>query len=254
MKFDPFNISKTPISPNELNLNNYLDTNGIELYHEILEKYTILFSRYNQKVLCVNKKGFIAEFLIPEKGVISKPLFTHELLHLNLRVNGIDNDQSLRNSIEKHSLFDVLNISEDNFSFIHNFLDHIIIFKDFKDMGYKDNEFVSDYNEDKFNNIIKRYLINEFENKKPSDYAVSFYIAKYIGLRSPVFNRNYSKSFKIMENLNPKLYQICKFFIDKYQLIASEEYNTIADQYNNIVDEFIFDLKHVLITQTARAK
>lgn len=139
MKFDLFNIDKRPVDKNTLDINIFFDKEGLDLLKEVQDYYNISFSYYNQKVICASIIGTDVEFLIPESSSINKPLFTHELFHLYIRTCGINNEKALRESFIKYGLLDILDISEDNFVSMHNFLDHIIFFQDFKNCGYKDN-------------------------------------------------------------------------------------------------------------------
>ena len=248
MNFDTTNIQRYPIDKEEVNvIDKFFDKNGKELYDELRDEYSFSFSYYNQNALVVNIQDKVAEFLIPLNGKINTALFTHELLHFSLISNGINNRKALLDSIKEQNLYEVLNISEDNLMYIHNFLDHIIIYNDFKDMGYKDNEFVIDYYENKFNKDIEAFLWYKFRDGTPDNYAISFYISKYIGLRSPInYIRDYSKAYKLMKSWDSKLYDICKDFVDEYQSISNEDYNFIRGQYNTIISKFISNLKDIL--------
>lgn len=248
MEFTPLNIYKSPINKQDLCIELFFDNNGLELYEELSSKYIFAFSFYNQGALCFSKSDGFIEFLIPQNKPISKALFTHELLHLYLRLNEIDNEQSLRNIIISNSFENILNPSEDNYMYIHNFLDHIIFYNDFKNMGYKDKDFVCDYYENRYSKDIEAFLWYKFQQNLPDNYAIGYYISKYIGLRTPICAiRDYSKAYKDMKKLHPKLYNSCKLFVDKYQLIANEDYDTISKMYNSIIEDFIIDLKSVLL-------
>lgn len=249
MKFDPYNISKREILDCNLDLSCFFDKEGLDLYQEIKDSYNLSFSYYNQKVICASVTGSDVEFLIPDSCPISKPLFTHELFHLYIRTCGINNEKAFRESALKYDLYDILDISEDNFIAMYNFLDHIIFFQDFKNCGYKDNEFVADYYENRYNKDIEAYIWYKFKDNIPDDYAICFYISKYIGLRSPVSSiRDYSKAYKKMKDLSPGLFAVCKGFVDKYQIMANEDYAIIARQYTDIIDSFILELKKLLST------
>lgn len=245
MEFDAKNIVCHPINTDEVNvIDKFFDKNGKELYNELRNEYSFSFSYYNQKSLAVNAWDKFAEFLIPVDCHINKSLFTHELLHFSLLSNGINNRKALLDSISQQKLHEVLNISEDNLMYIHNFLDHIIIYNDFKDMEYKDNDFVIDYYEDRFNKDVEAFLWYKFKDGTPDDYAISFYISKYIGLRSPVsYIRDYSKAYKLMKSWHLKLYDVCKNFIDEYQSISKEDYDSIHKEYEGIISRFISNLK-----------
>lgn len=248
MNFNTANIQRYPIDKNEVNVvDNFFDENGKELYNELKDEYSFSFSYYNQKTLAVNKQDKFAEFLIPVNEGINKALFTHELLHFSLISNGINNRKALLDSIEEQKLYETLNISEDNLMYIHNFLDHIIIYNDFKNMGYKDNEFVVDYNENRFNKDIEAFLWYKFKDGTPDDYAISFYISKYIGLRSPIsYIKDYSKAYKLMKGWHSKLYNVCKSFVDEYQSISNKDYSYIHEKYGIIISQFVINLKKIL--------
>ena len=247
MNFNTTDIHRYPINKEEGEIvNSFFDENGKELYDELKDEYSFSFSYYDQKALAVNVQDKTAEFLIPLDCKINKALFAHELLHLSLISNGINNKKALLDSIEEQKLQETLNISEDNLMYIHNFLDHIIIYNDFKGMGYRDNEFVVDYNENRFNKEVEMFLCFKFNEVTPSDYAISFYISKYIGLRSPIsFIRDYSKAYKLMKSLHPKLYNICKSFVDEYQSIANEDYSLIQEKHRIIISQFVKKIKNL---------
>lgn len=247
MNFNTTNIQRYPIDKKEVNVvDKFFDENGKELYDELKNEYSFSFSYYNQNALAVNMQDQSAEFLIPLNEKINKALFTHELLHFSLISNGINNRKALLDSIEEHKLYKVLNISEDNLMYIHNFLDHIIIYNDFKDMGYKDNEFVVDYNENRFNKDVEAFLWYKFKDGTPDDDAISFYISKYIGLRSPIsYIRDYSKAYKLMKGWHSKLYNVCKLFVDEYQSISNKDYSFIHEKYGIIISKFVKNLKNI---------
>lgn len=50
-----------------------------------------------------------------------------------------------------------------------------------------------------------------------------------------------------MKDLSPGLFAVCKGFVDKYQVIANEDYDIIAGQYTDIIDSFISELKQLLL-------
>lgn len=246
MRFDYLDIQRHPIDMDDLKFDLFFDEKGKEIYDEVSKKYFFSFSYYNQNALAVSVNGNFADFLIPQNKNINKALFTHELLHFYLRVNDIDNEKALRDSIDRNNLSEVFCMSEDAFMYIHNFLDHIIFYNDFKNMGYKDNDFCVDYKENKFDKDIEAYFWYKFEKNIPGDDDMSFYISKYIGLRAPTsIIRNYSKAYVMLKRMHPRLYNICKNFVDRYELIANEEYDDIYAKYKNIINDFILDLKQI---------
>lgn len=247
MNFNPYNIQATPIPMAELDINKIFDDNGLDLYKELQDKYIFLFYYYNQGGLAIDLNDSFVSFLIPQNKNVIKPLFTHELLHLYLQYNNINNKYVLLNSIKNFALSESFLFHENEIMYIHNFLDHIIIYNDFKEMGYKDNEFVIDYNENRFNNDVASFLRQKFKFNSPDDYAISFFISKYIGLRSPICSiRDYSKAYKMMRSLNPQLYKVCKEFVDEYTSISNESYSYIANTYRDIINSFIIKLKNVV--------
>ena len=249
MEFDFQNIKAQYIPVSKLNLESLFDDNGLDLYKELENVFEFSFYSYNQRTVAMDFDSITkcVKFFIPERGAIRKSLSTHEMLHIYLRLNEINNNDVLDNCIKNHSLSDVFFLDKEDFMYICNFLDHILIYKDFKDMGYKDNEFVSDYEEDRFCEKVKFFFWYKFEKNKPDNKAISFYLSKYIGLRSPVCKiKDYSKAYKYMKSLNPVLFEVCKDFVDKYIAISNFDYDSIYNRYTGIIDTFVYNLKKVL--------
>lgn len=243
------NIDIEPIFGSKNIINDIFDKNGFELYEHLKNKFIFLFSFYNQKVPAIhlNELCNTAEIFVPKNSKIIKPLFTHELLHLNLLANGINNKKAIIDCITNNRLPEVFNMATEDIMFTYNFLDHFIIYHDFKRMGYIDDVFVADYNENRFNKIVETYLEYSFHTTRPDDRAKSFYISKYIGLRAPICQiKNYSEAFNKMKNLYTPLYNICKSFVDKYENISKENYDIIHEKYYKVIDDFIIGLKTIL--------
>lgn len=230
------------IIKNSIALHELVDTHNQNLWDLVSSRYCISFAIWKQSTYgaFMNESGVL--MLIPE-NYSNKGLFTHELLHFKLRIEGIDISNAL------NTLFYIYNnlipiFEGENFTFTHNFLEHISIFDEFLNLGYNEMDFVSDYNDDKFNDIVETYLSDYLkDNGIYNAKALGFYISKYIGLRASRNKKdNFTRVYDLMKDIEPELFDICKTFIDEYEYISKLGYSRLQKEYASLLAVFVSQL------------
>lgn len=200
----------------------FIDSRNTDLWNTLLSKYTI--------GVLDNYSSYRLDYVSDEEPVaitVSNPhkigLFTHELLHLNLRKEGLNT----------FCFFESLEINNNREFIIPcaytlcNTMEHILFFDDFIDMGFNAEEFVSDYissihTKDEFELFTGMY--NNVSTRKGSIlyyYALMFTLLseKYMGLSR---NVELNKALKLDRSLYYRCMDFYEFILD-FDLSASEK-------------------------------
>lgn len=180
---------------------------------------------------------------------INTASFTHELLHIYLRVNGVfigaSFSDSIRNKIGLKSYFD-----ENLLEHIGNTLDHIKMLPLFIEMGFDKSEFIADYDTDKLteSRTIRLKLESKwFFKTRNFKMAVKLFLGKYFAVKAcPNQGFNYGDKLSRLEILYPALYFACESFLDNWSGFEIPSSDLIAGSYYDFLNDFVLELEALL--------
>lgn len=217
-------------------LKSLLDEKNKELWNEVNSIYNIKLKRYKGYIYASGISQKRAKIYIPNKN-ISSSLFTHELLHLKLNASNLHIGFYLFKLCENDDILSCI-FNYQNSMVIGNLLEHEFTYKQFIALGYKEDEFVCDYNTDKFTDKDKELI----KNSTGIDYdCIYFFISKYIVLKTiRESNRDYSDALMYMHSVNIDLFFIADQFYQKikelFQLPVQDAEIIIISTINNLLE------------------
>lgn len=209
---------------------NFIDDRNYELWNSMISQFRIGvnddYSKYELKYQDINSDVYILTDKLYSKG-----LFTHELLHLNLRSKGL-------NTVNYFEKF-----SQDVFRFsaltICNCIEHVLFFNDFVDLGYPKESFVKDYNNQEYNINLAIKIYSDVKTVGDSEILklVVFYLfwtfksEEYMGI-------DRTTSLDFLKNNEFELFKSCNRMFDEIISFDLEGQNVQA-RYNKLVDKYL---------------
>ncbi|UIR56702.1 hypothetical protein LZQ00_02535 [Sphingobacterium sp. SRCM116780] len=169
-------------------------------------------------------------YILTDK-MYSKSLFTHELLHLQLRSKGL-------NTADYFQMF-----SQDVFKAfaltICNCIEHVLFFDDFVEMGYPRETFVMDYDNQEYNidQAIKMYSDIKTLNDQAILKLVIFYLywtfknEEYMGI-------DRASSLDWLKKVESKLLISCNRMYDEIISFDLESTN-VQNRFNVLVSKYL---------------
>ena len=238
---------------------NLLDSRNIDMWKYLNSVYNIKveFGNYksydNYESYGVFSKGKSATIYVP-KNSLDIPSFTHELLHIFLRVKEI--------CISGHLLLAVRNepniknvLSERLIGHVGNCLEHIKMLPIFVEMGFKENNFIDDYTVNKLskedietlqkNFCVKPLLGSPYFSK----IYVDLYIGKYFAAKvCPNRSFDYSDGLNALKSINPELYSILDKFMGAWVDFDINNTDPITGGYHSMVYSFTSELEDWILS------
>lgn len=224
-------------------INQFIDGRNSDLWSLLNSNFKITVeSSNNGEYSCFTKSN--EAILYVDKNNICKDSFTHELLHIYLKHKEFYLGSSLKFMITQNRTLNRL-CSEVLLEHIGNCLDHLKMFKIYKDLDFRQEKFLLDYydykcTDEDLNNLKRNYKAGNIINAN----AVDFYIGKLVAILSDSnFENNYVKPLTIFKELDTKLYFTVErliedtkaFNLDNDDIFVS--YRDISDNfYSNLID------------------
>lgn len=215
----------------------FVTNRNVKLWDKLSEKFTIEIKVNSVKEYMIFVKNSHA-IIYYNPVNICEASFTHELLHLNLDYH----DFYLCSAIKRNMASDSLFLTMFNTSMTEplcNFIEHKMMFKDYKKLGYVADLFVIDYFEKKINqkeiySLIKNYKINNKINVRASN----FFVGKLGSLFGDVNTKHdYNELYSIFKNLDSDLYNaVANLFVES--LKHDYEKADYIYNYRDIADNF----------------
>lgn len=174
--------------------------------------------------------------------------FTHELLHIDIKERGILFSKYLTDSIGDDSDLNYL-FSKDLEDHITNCLEHSKLVDEFVEMGYNRNLYLTNYNS---KHLSKNHLINIKETYKKEGYYEREFVDAFIGhLFAGLFDvnpkHNYKSEYRILKSIDKVLFELIVAFKNDWD---TYDFNNPEDDYEEIIDLFIDDLKGWVLNKT----
>lgn len=186
---------------------------------------------------CYGEENLIR--LTIESNNPSPASFTHELLHAYLRYNECFIGAALKNFVRNDDFLCSI-LSLDLLEHLSNSLEHAKFLPMFLNLGFKREEFISDYHIRKCTNeqlamISKSYIIQGKINKEAVDPYIGI-LSAMIADPNPEFD--YSKEYNIFQNLDSTLYESIIYLFSDWKEIDVESNNFLDDNYRDVVHMF----------------
>ncbi len=215
-------------SRNSLLWNELNSTCSISIESTELDEYAIS-SKDNNSIIYVSKNN------------INSSSFTHELLHLLLRKKGV-NIGTLLSLLVRNKRFLSNIFSEGLIDHIGNCLCHVKMLPPFLEMGYKKEDFISDYGINKLTESdlleIKALLLDN------STSGINFFIGKFFAAKAcPNNDFDYSSNLKLMQEMDTELYCILDDFFLAWNQYDYTDENPITGGYREFLSDFIAQLE-----------
>lgn len=218
--------------------NKFLDIRNRDLWNYLSEKYTIgVNDEYS-----FYKLDYLDEinpvYILTDKSY-SKSLFTHELLHLELRSFGFDASQALPESyllmnsdVEKFRSQIAYNLA--------NNIEHIIFLKRYKELGFPMIEFVSDYYTSNYSeNFFAQFNYIKLNPLLENIYDL-FFLSSYITMYSELKNElNRGVELGKLLEINSELYSKVNYFGNFIEELNPYLDNKAQTKLKNAIGELI---------------
>lgn len=195
-------------------INKYLDEKNTELYNKLSGNYKISLIKINEQrpdgrndlwqCLPVGKDFNISYY----KDVKTTASFTHELLHIDIIDKGFANFEKLFPHIkegERNLIFQPI------IGHINNIFAHPKFYDDFINLGYAENEFLTDYHQEINLEKIMAKINEDFANLGlPNEgiweYITAFYTAK--DNRNPSKNETCENLLQFLQRIDNRLFYL----------------------------------------------
>ncbi|MGS0526441.1 hypothetical protein ACU8V7_15945 [Zobellia nedashkovskayae] len=228
-------------------LKSLLDERNTELWNTLNSSQNIVLeSSFEPNYITNFKEGKITIY-IDDKS-LNPADFTHELLHIKLKSNGLNIGKYLSDKIaENENLYYLF--SKDLIDHIGNCLEHVKMLPIFIDLGFKNNQFLSDYNTKKMSSgQLKEIKVRYREGGIYDREVIDSFIGSFISMKADNNRMNkYNDLYKSCAKLDKKLF---KTLVDFWEDWISFNYNDPNDKYDDIVQYFVEDLNDWIENKT----
>lgn len=224
-------------------MNKYLksltDKVNIALWNEMDSSYSITLKESPEPNHIVNFRNDGEIILYINEDNLTTASFTHELLHIYLRHQGVNIVAELNDKIAKSEKLNYI-FSHDLRDHIGNCLEHIKMLFIFIKYGYKNSDFIDDFYEPKMTDITLYNFSSVFKESGIYDRdAIDCYIGKFFGMKA-CNNKafNYTKYYKALKELDLGLYNVLLRFSNSWVDYDVEKYDREYLIYlQNFIDE-----------------
>lgn len=220
-----------------------IDTRNEKLWNDLNGKYKIIFKdSISGHYSCYAKDDDVTFYIVNED--LCKASFTHEMLHIYLRMNDCFIGAGLKNTIQQSKILTSI-FSTELLEHVGNCLDHIKMLPIYLDMGFEREKFISDYQIHKCPPDVLSLLKRSYkQGNKVNAKAVDLYIGKFFAMSSDPNNSiDYSNQFECLKKIDPLLFQVNKRMIDFWLDIKIENREIIEDDYLSVLFDYYDNFK-----------
>lgn len=166
-----------------IDVNKFLDKRNIPIWDAVSQSFEIKIApSLNNEYSCYSKNSEATIYVDAKNICVAS--FTHELLHLYLKVKGIFIGAGFSNQVAASRTLSRI-FSGALLDHIGNCLDHIKMFEIYDALGFDSTKFILDFDSHKCSNSEVSNLKKNY--KKGNNYntvAVDFYIGKFIAIHA----------------------------------------------------------------------
>lgn len=220
-----------------------IDFRNEKLWNDINGKYNVTFKdSTNGEYSCYSENENITFFIVNED--LCKGSFTHEMLHVYLRMKDCFIGAGLKNTIGQSKILTSM-LSFELLEHMGNCLDHIKMFPIYLNMGFERENFILDYNSHKclpeeLTSLKRNYRIGTKVNPKAVDLFIGLFFAMSA---DPNKSFDYSQQLETLRKIDHVLFQINQRMIDLWLEIRIEDRQFIDDDYHSVLFEYYDDFK-----------
>jgi hypothetical protein len=222
-------------------INQFIDERNSDLWNLLNTKFNIKIEQSpNGEYACFTEKDNAIIYV--DQNNISIDSFSHELLHIYLKHKEFYLGSSLKRRINQSKILNRL-CSDNLIEHISNCLDHLKMFKIYKELGFKSDKFLLDYYEHKCTNIELTSLKRNYKiSNRINTNAVHCYIGKLVAvLCDPNPENSYQNVLIAFQKLDEKLYFAIEKLIEETKAFDIDN-NDILVLYGYISNNFYSNL------------
>jgi len=215
-----------------------IDSRNEELWNSLNKKYNITFKDSNNgEYSCYSENDDITFYIMSNN--LCKDSFTHEMLHVYLRMNDCFIGAGLKNTICQNKILTSM-LSIDLLEHMGNCLDHIKMLPLYLDMKFEREKFILDYNTHKCTPEALTFLKRNYkQGGKVNAKAVDLYIGKFFAMiADPNNSYDYSNELESLKRIDPLLFKINKRMIDFWSEIKIKNRQIFDDDYHSVLFEY----------------
>lgn len=220
-----------------------LDARNEALWKQLNENYTIeLKPSLNGEYGCYSQGKEITFFINESNPCLDS--FTHELLHVYLRLNDLYVGAGLKNTIAGSNILKAV-FSEPLLEHIGNSLDHIKMLPLYLEMGFDREKFLLDYHTDKCLDAEVKQLKQYYKTGKNFNLKI---VDNYLGKLFAVFADpnpafTYSLQKEQLKKIDPFLYSATQKMVNHWKKVEISAGDGLSNTYHEVVYSYYQDLK-----------
>lgn len=229
----------------KVQLDNLLDYKNKILWLKLKEQCTINVEYHLHSWYSVYSQNDTHTVYIPQGVALDSAAFAHELLHIQISNEEMELPSGIRYLIWGRPSI-AMYFTDDLIEHIINCFNHIKMLPEFLKLGYRPDEFISDYMENKFTDFEAYKIVSNFYNKATSTYkstAIDYYIGKYIAVKAcPNTSFNYKKNLQSLSDLDSNLFAILEKFHNAWTAYDKATASIIVNPHS-IASDFVDNME-----------
>ncbi len=195
----------------------FLDERSFPLWNEVNSKSNIELKYWWNRYYECQTSSTSCTIFIPNQNHKSAS-FAHELLHIKLHCDGLLLGTEIRVAFAKYELLD--SFMPEEMENICNCIEHILMWNSYKALGYRDEDFLLDFDTAK-SDEEKMFLIGCVLSASKKD-GLAVYLAEYFKIKgcfSKALKDTNRKLLQTLESIDMDLFILCEVFIQKLDSI-----------------------------------
>lgn len=219
----------------------YIDERNEIIWKEVTAAYEVDLKFFNEKSHLCYTQGKTAIIYIPHHE-FCKDSFMHELLHIYLKVKGVNPGPNLELSIKYHPLLSNT-YSNGLIEHMSNCMDHYKMLPIYLSKGYQRNKFISDHFIYKCKSEEIEWIRMFWSSTLLWKEVADLYVGKFFAMKACSNNEfDYSGFFDDLSNVDVSLYKLLDDFWAAWEGLDIENIDPVFNNDRMIVNQFIRDL------------
>lgn len=219
----------------------YIDERNEIIWKEVINFYEVELKFFNEAHHLCYTKGKTAIIYIPQND-LCKDSFMHELLHIYLKVKGVNPGTNLELSIKSHPILSST-YGSDLIEHMSNCIDHYKMLPIYLSKGYQRNKFISDHYTPKCRPEEIEWIQTLWYSAEYWKPVADLYIGKFFAMKACSNAQiDYSEYFDDLKNVDFSLYKILHDFWSAWEKLDIENIDPIFNNDRMIINQFICDL------------
>lgn len=217
----------------------FIDQRNKDLWERMIYRYRIGVND-DYSFYKLDYQNEMSDVYILTDKEYNKALFTHELLHLELRSVGFNACDGLD---KKYLLQPEIELEKFLVGLLYNLLNNIehIIFSDrFQSLGFKKSEFVADYKTSEYGNPIFGMLVNYSQNPKHNDIYKIMYLSMQITMLSErKIDMDRSQYLQRLASIDHLMYLTGEIFYKAIEILDPYRNEKAQEDLNRLIGIYI---------------